>query len=93
MFAVEFGGETGEMHISVIVLANGSLEALDKAWRLFPEYKHESRGGHVYMVEYVEVDWHSGRTLIVRRRDVPPTLKLRKSRAPKRAKRRGGQRE
>jgi hypothetical protein len=49
------------------------LEAL----RLFPEFKHSLVLMQVYRARYIEHDWDSGRTIVVkqkRRPEVPPCV-------------------
>jgi hypothetical protein len=36
--------------------------------RLFPEYKHNLVHMRVYLARYAEVDWESGRSLVIKRR-------------------------
>jgi len=45
--------------------------------RLFPEYKHSFVLMQVYLVRYVELDWESGRTIVVKQRrrpEIPPCV-------------------
>ena len=45
--------------------------------RLFPEYKHDLVLMQVYLAQYVELDWDSGRSLVVKQRRrpvVPPCV-------------------
>ncbi len=78
IFSVEFEFQPGHLGVSVLVLARDRIEALRKAWRLFPEYKRIATGGHVHEVDYAEVDWNSGRCIVstrpVRIRIRPPKL-------------------
>ena len=48
-----------------------------EALRLFPEYKHSFVLMQVYRVRYVELDWGSGRSIVVKQRRrpvVPPCV-------------------
>lgn len=49
------------------------------AWTLFPEYKRDSKRTSVHPVKYVEIDWESGRTIIVKQERHPfiPAWKIR----------------
>jgi hypothetical protein len=45
--------------------------------RLFPEYKHGFPLMQVYLAQYVELDWDSGRSIVVKQRrrpEVPPCV-------------------
>jgi hypothetical protein len=41
--------------------------------RLFPEYKHDLVLMQVYLAQYVELDWDSGRTIVVKQ-EMPPHI-------------------
>lgn len=76
LYAVEF---TLQQHlgVSVILPATCALAAKLKAWILFPEYKRISTGARVHNVEYVEIDWQTGRSIVVKRQKrpaLPPLL-------------------
>jgi hypothetical protein len=55
--------------------------------RLYPEYKHDLVLMDVYLAQYVEIDWNSGRTIVLkqrRRAEVPPCVAAEaKSKRPK----------
>lgn len=45
--------------------------------RLFPEYRHSVVSVQVYVAQYAEIDWDSGRTIVVKQRrrpEVPPCV-------------------
>jgi hypothetical protein len=45
--------------------------------RLFPEYRNSVVAVQVYLARYVELDWDSGRTIVVKQRrrpEVPPCV-------------------
>jgi hypothetical protein len=47
------------------------------ALRLFPEFKHGLARMHVYRAQYAEIDWDSGRCIVVKQRrrpEVPPCV-------------------
>ena len=65
------------LDVSVIRPATCALAAKLKAWILFPEYKRISTGARVHNVEYVEIDWQTGRSIVVKRQKrpaLPPLL-------------------
>jgi hypothetical protein len=47
-----------------------------KAWELFPEHKRRASVSHVHSVEYVEIDWQTGRSIVAKllKRPQLPTL-------------------
>ena len=45
--------------------------------RLYPEYRHRAVQVQVYLARYVELDWDSGRSIVVKQRgrpEVPPCV-------------------
>ena len=45
--------------------------------RLFPEYKHSLVLMKVFLTQYVEIDWDSGRSFVVKRKrrpEIPPCI-------------------
>jgi hypothetical protein len=42
-----------------------------EALRLFPEYRHDLVLMEVYLAQYVEIDWDSGRSIVVRQEKRP----------------------
>jgi hypothetical protein len=57
--------------ISVVLPATCELMARHTALRLFPEYKHIFPHIQVFLAQYAEIDWDSGRTIIVTHRRRP----------------------
>lgn len=51
MFAVDFERNPGNLGATAIVLADAPEVALEKPFKLFPEYHRVSRGGHVFEIE------------------------------------------
>ena len=64
----EFAKQLG---VSVILPATCALMAQMEAWRLFPEHKMNASAVSVYNVEYVEMDWESGRCIVLKRKKRP----------------------
>ena len=65
MYAVEFEADQ-HLNVSVILTATCALAAMLRAWELFPEYKRIATGTHVFHVEYVEMDWQTNQTIMVK---------------------------
>jgi hypothetical protein len=45
--------------------------------RLFPEFKHNRVMMEVYLAQYAEIDWDSGRSIVVKqveRPEIPPCI-------------------
>ena len=40
---------------------------------MFPEHKRTASRTSVYQVEYVEIDWQTGRSIVVKRKTPPAT--------------------
>ena len=59
-------GHQPNNRISVILPATCGLAAMTGAWELFPEYRRNALRTHVHQVKYVEIDWQTGRTIIVK---------------------------
>ena len=48
-----------------------------EALRLFPEYKHDLVLMEVFLAQYAEIDWDSGRSIVVKqtkRPEIPPCI-------------------
>jgi hypothetical protein len=74
MHSVDFENRPGDLGTTAIVLADAPEAALEKAFNLFPEYRRVSRRGHVFEVEYCEIDWETGRAFVIQREKRPPRL-------------------
>jgi hypothetical protein len=69
IYLVEFIlGRQPQRRISIILPATCGLAAMTGAWSLFPEYKRDAKRTSVHAVKYVELDWLSGRTIIVKQK-------------------------
>jgi hypothetical protein len=70
MYCVENNARhPGDLGISVIVLAEGPVEAVAEVRRLHPEnVGRAKKNGRVYEVAHIEIDWDTGRTFITRKK-------------------------
>jgi hypothetical protein len=71
LYCVEIQRSPQDLGISVVLLANCELMARCEVLRLFPEYKHSLVLMQVYRARYVELDWDSGRSIVVKQRRRP----------------------
>jgi len=77
LYCVEIQRHPKDLGISVVLPATCELMARREVFRLFPEYKHSFVLMQVYLAQYVELDWDSGRSLVVKQRrrpEVPPCV-------------------
>ncbi len=77
LFCVEIQRSSCDLGVSVVLLATCEIMARHEALRLFPEYKHDLVLTQVYLAQYVEVDWDSGRSVVVKqgkRPEIPPCI-------------------
>jgi hypothetical protein len=77
LYCVEIQRYPQDLGISVVLPATCELMARREVFRLFPEYKHSFVLMQVYLVQYVELDWDSGRSIVVKQRrrpEVPPCV-------------------
>ena len=74
MFAVDFERLPRDLGFTVIVLATSPLPALEKVFKLFPEYR-PNRRGHVHEIEYAEIDWETGRAFVIQVKNRPLNLR------------------
>jgi hypothetical protein len=65
LYDVEFEADQ-HLNASVILNATCALAAMLRAWELFPEHKRRATATRVYRVEYVEMDWETNRTIMLR---------------------------
>jgi hypothetical protein len=65
LYAVEFEFDW-QLGVSIILPATCVLAAKLKAWRLFPEHRRNASRTTVHNVEYAEIDWQTGRTIVVK---------------------------
>lgn len=76
IYIVEFVRHSGDLGVSLILRAECQVAARLQAWRRFPEYKRIAPRTRVSALDYAEVDWQTGRVLIMKRKKRPsvPTL-------------------
>ena len=72
IYVVEFVRHSGDLGISVIVRANCEADARFEAWKRFPEYKRLASLTLVHLLDYAEVDWQTGRCIVVQRQKRKP---------------------
>ena len=71
LYCVEIQRSPQDLGISVVLPATCELMARHAALRLFPEYRHRVVQVQVYLARYVELDWDSGRSIVVKQRRRP----------------------
>jgi hypothetical protein len=77
LYCVEIQRNQRDLSVSIVLQATCELMARREALRLFPEYKHSLVLMWAFPVRYVEVDWASGRCLVIKRnkrREVPAAV-------------------
>jgi hypothetical protein len=77
LYCVEIQRHPRDLGISVVLPATCELMARCEVLRLFPEYRHRVVHVQVYLARYVEIDWESGRSIVVQQRwrpEVPPCV-------------------
>jgi hypothetical protein len=70
LYVVEFAFPR-HLGISVIIPATCGLAAKLRAWTMFPEHKRTASLTSVYPVEYVEIDWQTGRYIVMKQKPCP----------------------
>lgn len=87
LYCVEITRKPRDLGVSIVLPATCHLMARREAFRLFPEYKHSHVLMRVFPVQYIEIDWESGRSIVVKRRrppETPPCIALAAKRERKR---------
>ena len=77
LYCVEIQRHKGDLGLSVILPATCELKARWEFLRLFPEYRHRAVHVEVYLIRYAEIDWASGRSLVIKRnkrREIPAVV-------------------
>lgn len=77
LYCIEIQRHQGDLGLSVILAATCELKARWEFLRLFPEYRHQAVHVEVYLARYAEIDWESGRCLVIRgrkRREIPAAV-------------------
>lgn len=72
LYVVEFERHEGDLGVSLILRASCEVEAKLKAWKFWPEYKRLASRTYVFLIDYAEIDWESGRCFVVKRRKKTP---------------------
>jgi hypothetical protein len=70
LYVVEFAFPR-HLGISIIIPATCGLDAKLRAWTMFPEYKRTASRISVNPVEYVEIDWQTGRSIVMKQKTCP----------------------
>jgi hypothetical protein len=89
LYAVEFIFPR-HLGITVVIPATCAPMARLEAWPLFPEYKRSASKTSVCNVEYVEIDWETGRCFVKKRQrrgSVPVLLDGEPKQKPKKTRR------
>ena len=71
LYCVEIQRHPRDLGISIVLQATCELMARREVLRLFPEFKHSFPLIQVYRARYVELDWDSGRSIVVKQRRRP----------------------
>ena len=77
LFCVEIQRHAKDLGVSIVLQATCELMARREVLRLFPEFKHRLVLMQVYLAQYAEIDWESGRSIVVkqqRRPSIPPCV-------------------
>ena len=77
LYCVEIQRFPRDLGISIVLPATCELLARCEVLRLFPEYRHGIVSVQVYLARYVELDWDSGRSIVVKQRrrpTIPPCV-------------------
>ena len=74
LYEIQFQFLSQHRGVSIVTAATCALAAKAKGWELFPELKRDAMRVSVHRVRYVEVDWQSGRTLVVKQERQPYIL-------------------
>jgi hypothetical protein len=70
LYVIEFAFPR-HLGISVIIPATCGLAAKLRAWTMFPEHKRTASRTSVCPVEYVEIDWQTGRSIVMKQKPRP----------------------
>jgi hypothetical protein len=65
MWCVEAEERAGSLGHSLVVLATGANNAVGKVFKKYPELLQHSRGGKVFLISHVYVNWAEGRSLVI----------------------------
>ena len=70
LYVIEFEFKQ-HLGVSVIIPGTCAMMAKVESWRLFPEYKRNATNISIHNVEYAEIDWETGRTIVLKRKKRP----------------------
>ena len=68
LYCVEIQRHPRDLGVSVVLPANCELMARREVLRLFPEYKHDLVLMEVFLAQYAEIDWETGRSIVAKQR-------------------------
>jgi hypothetical protein len=71
LYCVEIQRHPKDLGVSIVLPATCELMARREVFRLFPEYQHNLVLMHVFLAQYVEIDWESGRCIVANQRRRP----------------------
>ena len=77
LYCIEIQRHEGDLGLSVVLAATCELMARREVLRLFPEFKHDLVLMQVFLAQYAEIDWETGRSIVVKQRqrpEVPPCV-------------------
>ena len=77
LFCVEVNRHSRDLGVSIVLQSTCELMARREVLRLFPEYRHGLVHMQVSLARYAEIDWESGRCLVIKkkiRREVPAAV-------------------
>ena len=71
LYCVEIQRHPKDLGVSIVLPATCELMARSEVLRLFPEFRHSFPLMQVYRAQYIEIDWESGRSIVVKQRQRP----------------------
>ena len=77
LYCIEIRRHSRDLGVSVVLEATCELMARREVLRLFPEFKHNLVLMEVYLAQYAEIDWDTGRSVVVKqvkRPEIPPYI-------------------
>jgi hypothetical protein len=74
LFCVDIRRNPRDLGLSIVLPATCELVARREVLRLFPEYWHNLVLMQVSLARYVELDWDSGRHIVVVKREHAPAI-------------------
>jgi hypothetical protein len=77
LYCIEIQRHSKDLGVSIVLQATCELMARREVLRLFPEFKNSLVLMQVFLVQYVEIDWNSGRSFVIKqtkRPEMPPCI-------------------